>query len=98
MNYFKFSPNNHTSSRDFMSFIQTISEWPLFTSDKCTYITLYTSHCILKTVRVEQLNYEKCVLYVFYFCNKNPFLRFFILGGNNISYINDTRYQLRTKP
>jgi len=37
-------------------FIQTISEWPLFTSEKCTYITLYTSHYILKTVRVAQLN------------------------------------------
>ena len=34
-------------------FIQTISQWPLFTSDKCTHITLYTSHYIPKTVRVE---------------------------------------------
>jgi len=37
-------------------FIQTISEWPLFTSDNCTHITLYASHYTLKTVRVAQLN------------------------------------------
>jgi len=28
-------------------FIQTTSKWPLFTSDKCKYITLFTSYYIL---------------------------------------------------
>jgi len=49
MNYFKFSPNNHTSSRDFNDFIQTISKWPLVTSDNLQVCIPYTVHQPLHT-------------------------------------------------
>jgi len=61
MNYLNLAQTITNLQEISYDFIQTMSKWPLFTSDKHTYITLYTSHYILKTVRVAQLNLTKDV-------------------------------------
>src|SRR6218665_1205266 len=57
------------------NFIQTISEWPLFTSDKCTYITVHqplnTKNCKSSTTKLNQ----KCTrVHVFICSENNPYL------------------------
>jgi len=55
MNYFKFSPNNPHLQGISYNFIQTMSGLYLHLTSAHN-VTLYTSHYILKSVRVEQLN------------------------------------------